>query len=404
MALYEYSARDRGGAFIESRMDATSPNALATTLAEAGITPIRIAPARARPVKAKKQFGLRWRRGWVSLDDLIVFSRQMATLTEAGLPIVGAIQGLADSARNATLRQALLDLAESLQSGRELSSAMQRHPHVFSSLFVAVVSVGENTGRLDESFLEVSRYLELELETRRRINTATRYPTMVVCAIVAAIFMLNLFVLPVFSDTFKSKGADIPWATQLLMAASDFTVAYWMHILVATGAAVVGLRTYTKTPHGRFVWHRYKLMLPIMGSIIKRATLARYARTVAMTTRSGLPVNRSLEIAMRAVDNDYIAERVGGMRRAIERGENLTRAAAGSGLFAPLIMQMMGVGEQTGTLAEMHRHIAGSYEGEVDYDLRRLSDLIEPLLIAGVGGIVLILALGVYLPMWDFGK
>ena len=123
-----------------------------------------------------------------------------------------------------------------------------------------------------------------------------------------------------------------------------------------------------------------------------------------MTAHSGLPVNRSLEIAMRAVDNDYIAGRVGRMRNAIERGENLTRAASGSGLFEPLIMQMMGVGEQTGTLAEMHRHIAGSYEGEVDYDLRRLSDMIEPLLVAGVGGIVLILALGVYLPMWDFGK
>jgi MSHA biogenesis protein MshG len=385
-------------------MDATSPDALATTLAEAGITPIHIAPARARPVKAKKKFSLRWRGGRVRLDDLIVFSRQMATLTEAGLPIVGAIQGLAESARNATLRQALLDLAESLQSGRELSSSMQRHPQVFSSLFVAVVSVGENTGRLDESFREISRYLELEQETRRRINTATRYPTLVVCAIVAAIFMLNLFVLPVFSETFKSRGTEIPWATQLLMAASDFTVAYWVHVLVAMGAAAVGLRTYTKTPHGRFVWHRYKLMLPVMGGIIKRATLARYARTVAMTAHSGLPVNRSLEIAMRAVDNDYIAERVGGMRRAIERGENLTRAAAGSGLFEPLIMQMMGVGEQTGTLAEMHRHIAGSYEGEVDYDLRRLSDLIEPLLVAAVGGIVLILALGVYLPMWDFGK
>lgn len=192
--------------------------------------------------------------------------------------------------------------------------------------------------------------------------------------------------------------------TQLLVASSQFTVANWPHILVGTAAIIVGVKTYIKTPHGKGLWDRYKLMLPIMGNIIKRSTLARYARTFAMTSKSGLGLNQTMEIVARAVDNDFVARRVTEMRQTIEHGEGVTRAAAASGLFTPLVLQMMGVGEQTGTLAEMHLNIAIAYESDVDYDLQRMNDLIEPLLIICIGGMVLVLALGIYLPMWDFGS
>ena len=404
MPLYEYTARDRGGGLQTSRMEGASPAAIAAKLDEAGMTPISIDRIQARGEEAKGSISLPRRKRAVSIDDLIMFSRQMATLTEAGLPIVGAIKGLADGARNPSFGEALDSVAEGLQSGRNLSSALGQHPKIFSTLFVSVIHVGENTGQLDESFREISRYLELERETRRRIKTATRYPTMVMVAITAAMFMLNLFVLPAFAESFERMGTELPWMTQLLVASSKFTVSNWPHILVGTAATIVGFRTYIKAPHGKALWDRYKLMLPIMGSIIKRSTLARYARTFAMTSQSGLGLNKTLEIVARAVDNDFVGRRITAMRKVIERGEGITRAAAATGLFSPLVLQMMGVGEQTGTLAEMHRHIAGAYEGDVDYDLQRMSDLIEPLLIVGVGGMVLVLALGIYLPMWEFGS
>ncbi len=403
MPLYEYTARDGGGGLQNSRMEGTSPKAVAAKLDEAGMTPISIEAIPQPGEVAKGNIRLPRRNKAISVDDLIGFSRQMATLTKAGLPLVSAIKGLADGARNREFGRALESVAEALQAGRNLSSALGQHPKIFSTLFMSVVHVGENTGQLDEAFLEVSRYLEQERETGRRIKSATRYPTMVIVAITAAMFLLNLFVLPSFAQTFESMGKELPLMTQLLVASSQFTVANWPHILVGMTATIVGFKTYIKTPHGKALWDRYKLLLPIMGNIIRRSTLARYARTFAMTSKSGLGLNQTMEIVARAVDNDFVARCVTEMRKTIERGEGVTRAAAASGLFSPLVLQMMGVGEQTGTLAEMHLHIAGAYEGDVDYDLQRMNDLIEPLLIVCVGGMVLVLALGIYLPMWDFG-
>ncbi len=404
MPLYEYTARDGGGGLQNSRMEGPSPKAIAAKLDESGMTPISIEVI-AQPSEGKKgEIRLPRRKQAVSLEDLIGFSRQMATLTQAGLPIVSAIKGLADGARNRDFGVALESVAEALQSGRNLSSALGQHPKIFSTLFMSVIHVGENTGQLDEAFLEISRYLQQELETSRRIKSATRYPTMVVIAITAAMFLLNLFVLPSFAQTFESMGKELPLMTQLLVAGSQFTVANWPHILVGTMATIVGFKSYIKTPHGKALWDRYKLLLPIMGNIIRRSTLARYARTFAMTSKSGLGLNQTMEIVARAVDNDFVGRCVTEMRKTIERGEGVTRAAAASGLFSPLVLQMMGVGEQTGTLAEMHVNIAEAYEGDVDFDLQRMSDLIEPLLIVCVGGMVLVLALGIYLPMWDFGS
>ncbi len=404
MPLYEYTARDGAGGLQQSRMEGPSPKAVAAKLDESGMTPISIEAIALPDEVVKGNIRLPRRKQAVSIDDLIGFSRQMATLTMAGLPIVSAIKGLADGARNRDFGRALENVAEALQSGRNLSSALGQHPKIFSTLFMSVVHVGENTGQLDEAFLEISRYLEQERDTSRRIKSATRYPTMVLIAITAAMFLMNLFVLPSFANTFESMGKELPLMTQLLVASSAFTVANWPHILVGMASTVLGFKTYIKTPHGKALWDRHKLSLPIMGNIIKRSTLARYARTFAMTSKSGLGVNQTMEIVARAVDNDYVAHCVTEMRKTIERGEGVTRAAAASGLFSPLMLQMMGVGEQTGTLAEMHLNIAAAYEGDVDFDLQRMNELIEPLLIVCVGGMVLVLALGIYLPMWDFGS
>lgn len=403
MALFGYTARSREGLFIEDRIEASSADAVATRLALQGVSPIKIYPVRLR-FDVLAELRARFVEQRVPLEELIGFCRQMHALARAGIPILRAMSGLAEHARNRTLAIALADIGESLKSGRELSASFQRYPRIFPALFSSVIQVGENTGRLDSSFEQLIRYLELERETRRRISAATRYPMLVVGAVLCALIVINIFVVPVFSQSLLAFGVALPWPTRLMIASSNAFVQLWPWLLAAAVAAVAAVRHQLASPAGRLAWDRWKLALPVFGPIIRRATVARYARAFAMTFDAGLPILHALDVAARSADNAWIAERVLTMRQQIERGETLTRAAGGTGLFEPLFLQMIAVGEETGVLADMHVDIAVSYEGEVDYDLRRMSELLEPLLIVVVGGVVLLLALAVYLPLWNLSS
>ncbi len=400
MPRFAYVARSREGHLVEDELEASSAEAVATQLGQAGVIPIRISPAR-QTLDVMGALRRWFTEERVTLEELFAFCRNMHVLVRAGVPIVRAIMGLAETARNPALGRALHDVVDALRGGHTLSAALARHPHVFSTLFASVVQVGENTGRLDEAFDQLGRHLDLERETRRRIGTATRYPLMVIGAVGMALGVINVFVIPVFADTFKSFGTELPWATQILIAMSDLFVHGWPWLVVAAGAAVVGFRQWVATESGRCDWDRWKLRTPVIGAILLRALLGRYARGFAMTFRAGLPILQTLEVVARSVDNAWIAGKVREMCRQIERGEPLGRSSAGMGLFSPLVLQMIAVGEETGNLGEMHQEIALAYEAEVEYDLRRLSDLMEPLLLVGVGGVVLLLALGVYLPLWS---
>jgi MSHA biogenesis protein MshG len=400
MATFEYRARNRAGVLIRSKVDAESAYSVASQLVEAGITPVRIHRVHEHPGSRGSLFG-RLVKDRVTLDDLIVLSRQLFTLTHSGVPIIRGITSLTESTRNPTLSKSLADVAESLRSGRELSDSLRRHPKIFSPLFVSVVEVGENTGQLDDAFAQMAEYLELDRETRRRIKSATRYPIFVCLAVVIAMVILNLFVIPAFAKVFANFNAELPWATRFLIETSAFTVAYWHYLLALAAAGVLAAKVWLMTDAGEYFWDRLKLQIPAVGSIIERSTLSRYARSVSMTWSAGMPAVEALNVVARAANNSFISERLLRMRAAIERGESFTRAATVCGIFTPLILEMIAVGEETGRLADLHKDIADSYEAEVDYDLKRLSDAIEPLLIIGMGAVVLILALGVYLPMWD---
>jgi len=278
---------------------------------------------------------------------------------------------------------------------------MTAFPKIFSHLYVSMIQVGENTGRLDESFLQISEYLELEKGTRDRIKAALRYPVIVIVAIAAAIAVINLFVIPAFAKVYSGLNAELPWATKVLIATSNFTVANWPFILAGLIFIYAGIVMYIRTDNGRYKWDKYKLRLPIIGSIINRSLLARFSRSFAMATRAGVPLIQTMTVVSRAADNSYISERILDMRNGIERGDTLTRTAAATNLFTPLVLQMMSVGEETGAVDDLLQEVAEYYEREVDYDLKNLSAAIEPILIVAIGIMVFILALGVFLPMWD---
>ena len=403
MARYQYKARNNRGDAVEGELEAGSMDAVASQLLSNGNTPVDIREAAERRdvlEDLKRRLGARQ----PTADDLILYCRQMYTLTRAGVPIVRAITGLAETSRNPVLGETLHEIRGELEAGRELSGAMSRFPHIFSSIMVSMVKVGESTGQLDEGFLRLAEHLEMEKDTRDRIMTAIRYPLFVVFAISAAIAVINVWVIPAFAKVFEGMNTELPWQTKLLIAISDFTVEFWPVLLGGIALLVFGVRYYVNTDDGRYRWDKLKLQLPLVGDIILRATLARFSRSFAMTTRSGVPLIQALTVVSRAVGNTYVSEAVQGMRNGIERGDTLTRTAGASGLFTPLVLQMMSVGEETGAVDDMLDEVGGFYEREVDHDLKNLSSAIEPILIVAVGVLVLILALGVFLPMWNLTK
>lgn len=403
MPVFAYKARNSRGDAVKGEIEAASADVVATQLMNSGITPLDITES-----QAKKDFlgDLKIQLGTQNptLDDLILFCRQMYTLNKAGVPIIRGITGLQESTRNVVLSEALKNILLELESGRELSSAMAQQGEIFSSLMISMVRVGENTGKLEEAFLQLSAYLELERDTRNRIKSAMRYPMFVIVAISLAIGIVNVFVIPAFAGVFKGMNMELPWQTQALIGLSDFTVAYWPYMLGMIVIAVFSFNNYIKTTSGKYRWDKAKLHFPIVGSIINRALLARFARTFAMATKSGVPLIQALGVVAKAVDNDYVAEKILSMRNGIERGDSLTRTAVATGLFTPLVLQMLNVGEETGAVDDMLNEVADFYEREVDFELKGLAAAIEPILIVFVGILVLILALGVFLPMWDMTK
>ena len=400
MPIFQYKARNAQGEAIDGQVEAISMDAVAGQLLSSGITPIEIHPQKqANDLLKKIDYWIRARKP--KLEDLIFFSRQLYTLMKAGVPIIRALNGLSENITNPVLAQTLKEVVISLESGRDLSGALAKHPQIFNHLFISMVQVGESTGQLDNAMLKLSEYLEREKDTRDKIKQAMRYPFIVIGAIAAAIIIINIFVIPKFAGIFAKFGADLPWQTKLLMSTSSFMTNYWPHMLVLFTGLLFWIRHYVATDKGRLNWDKLKIRLPVVGIILYEALMARFATSFALTIRSGVPLIQSLNVVSHAVDNMYVGSKIQHMRNGIEKGDNLTRTAASSKMFTPLTLQMMQVGEETGAVDEMLENVALYYDREVDFKLKNLSSAIEPILIVAVGGMVFLLALGVFLPLWE---
>lgn len=400
MPTYEYKGRNQRGEAVNGRLEASSQDAVATQLFNTGVIPVDIFEANASKdvVGALKiQFG----EQKVGFDALALLCRQMYTLLKAGVPILQALKGLRESTTNPTLGRALGDLSDTLDAGQDLTAGFKRHPKIFPKLFISLVQVGETTGSLDRAFLQLATYLEREKDTRDRIKSALRYPMMVLGAIVVAMFIINIFVIPAFAKVYAGFKVELPLVTKILLATSNFFVAYWPHMLIGLLATGLGFRAYIRTEAGRYKWDRFKLRIPVAGSIVYRATLGRFARAFAITTKAGVPIIQGMTVISRAVDNAFVSSRILQMRDGIERGETIARTAQATEMFPSLVVQMIAVGEDTGSIDDLMVDVAEYYEREVEHALKNISGSIEPILITVIGVMVLILALGVFLPMWD---
>lgn len=405
MATFAYRGRNGAGEIVQGSMEGAAAGTVADQLVASGVTPVEI---RAVEVAADKTGngagGLQLFPQKVEHMDVLLFSRQIHTLLRAGVPIMRALAGLQESSTNPAMRELLQDVRESLDSGRELSLSLARHPKVFSAFYLSMVRVGEMTGRLEEVFIRLFDHLSFERFMQEQVKSALRYPSFVVAAMGIAIVIVNIFVIPAFANVFKGLGAELPLMTRLLIGFSDFMVHWWHAMLLGVVGAFLGFKAWLRTSGGRYIWDQRKLSIPIAGKIIRKATLARFAASFALASRSGVPIIQALTNVSETVDNAYISHKVEKMRDGVERGESILRTSISAGVFTPVVLQMIAVGEESGALDDMMKEIADMYQSEVEYELKTLAQQIEPILIVALGIMVLILALGIFLPLWDLGK
>lgn len=400
MASFSYIGRSSDGQRLTGSYEAANAESVASRLAERGIIPLEIHPEEEKQSfidSLNETLGLER----VEQQEIIMFARQMYTISRSGIPLIKAIRGLASTTKQRSLEKVLLSIVEQLESGSSLANALRRHPSVFDNMFVSMVDAGENSGQLEQTFKQIAEYIQQDIDNRKRVSAALRYPSFVVIALSIAIAVVNIKVIPAFAEMYAKFNAQLPWSTKLLIGMSDIFVHYWPHMLAVLAGLVLILRQHLKTDVGKRQWGRLKLRLPIIGSIIQQASMARYARGLALMLRSGVPINQSLGLVAAAMDNLFLSEQVLQIRRSVERGDSLLQAHGGVGIFTPLVLQMIAVGEESGRVEELLDEVALFYEEEVDYDLKRLSAKIEPIMIVVMAAFVMVLALGIFLPMWD---
>ncbi|CAH1557404.1 type II secretion system F family protein [Vibrio rotiferianus] len=398
MPTFSYQGRTLTGSATKGKIDAVNEEAAAEALMNKGVIPLNI---QLRKESNASSFSLsKLLVPAIPLEVIILFCRQLFSLTKAGVPLLRSMRGLLQNCENQQLKDALEDVVSELSNGRGLSAAMQPHSKVFSPLFVSMINVGENTGRLDQALLQLANYYEQELETRKRIKAAMRYPTFVIVFITIAMFILNIFVIPEFAGMFTRFGVELPLPTRVLIATSNFFVHYWGLLLVLMIGAFLLFRAWIATADGREKFDKFRLRVPIVGDIVNRAQLSRFSRTFSLMLKSGVPLNQSLALAGEALGNKFLENRIIEMKSSIEAGSTISVTAVNSKIFTPLVIQMIAVGEETGRIDELLLEVADFYDREVDYDLKTLTARIEPLLLVIVAGMVMVLALGIFLPMW----
>lgn len=403
MPRFQYQGRNKAGKQLVGIVDGINESAVAIELIREGTTPISIEPYVVKEPAFEKLI-LFLNLDAPSVQDLSFLTRQMHSLVKAGVPIVRAVHVVQESCKNYKLKVALSDVIATLESGQSLGSALRKHPLIFPTLMTALVNVGENTGSLEEVFKQLSVHFERDIRTRNQVKAALRYPIIVVIVISLAIVVINILVIPAFAKFFTQFHSTLPLPTRILISISNFFVHYWGLMLAALVGIIFGINAYVRTTKGRRQWDILKLKIPLIGDILQRAMLARFARSFALSMRTGVPLLESIGMIARSTDNVYVSEQILTMRTTIEHGESLAISASKSEMFTPLVLQMLGIGEETGEIDKLLDEVADYYEQEVDYDVKKLGDAIEPILIIIIGGMVLLLALGIFLPMWDIWK
>jgi type IV pilus assembly protein PilC len=394
---YKYKVRDRSGHIITGTLVADNEALVLQRLREQGYTPLEVD-------KEKKGFNVQLTPKKVKLKELAVFSRQFATMVNSGLPILRALAILAEQTANSELARVLTAARTDVEQGLSLSQALAKHPKVFNDLYLSMVKAGETGGSLDTTLIRLAELLEKEVKLRGKIKSAMTYPIAVVALVVLIMSAMLLFVVPQFESIYGSLGGSLPMPTRVLLALSKFAKSAWWMIVGGAFAFRFFFKRWKKTPQGRLAVDGMKLRVPVFGSLFHRTALARFASTLSMLLRAGVPILQALDIVAETVNNKVIAKAVTDVQASVREGESMAKPLAKHRVFPPMVVQMIAVGEETGQVDTMLEKVADFYEQEVEAAVDALTSLIEPLLIAVIGGCVGAAVVALYMPMFNIIK
>jgi type IV pilus assembly protein PilC len=370
-----------------------------TQLDAMGYIPVSAKETGSKSSTSVDDFLLRFRR--VKFDDLIFFTRQLRTVVRSGIPIVTGLRALAEQTTNERLQKAIGIVAQDIDKGFSFSDALARHKGIFSEIYVSMVRSGETSGSLEEVLDRLSALLEFQMKTKETIKSAMRYPIFVVSTLVGAFIILVNVVVPKFAPLFRSAKIALPLPTQILLLINDIFQKYLgLSFLVLLGL-IVAFFVYKRTETGKYTIDVLKLKAPLVGQIILKTSMSRFAFTLENLVSSGIPIMRTLDIVSRTVGNEFVAKKVMEISANIEKGKGISRPMKDAKIFPPLVIHLISTGEETGSLEDMLREISMHYDREVTYTVNRLSAYIEPILTVGLAGMVLFLALAIFMPWWN---
>jgi len=392
MPTFAYTFRDSMGTVRSGTSEAESAEILRKRLQEQGFTVTEV-----RQIRAQRPGG-----GWgrVKLSDLAIFCRQFSTMQDAGVSIVRSLDVLAQQTQSPKLRRILVDIQAEVEAGQTLSKAMSKYPNVFSNLFIGLIRAGEVGGVLEESLQRLAAFLEADVALRRKVRAAMVYPAIVVIVALVVVIGLVTFILPKFFDVYKDlRIKEFPVMTRMLMDFSNFLTSRWYVMIAVVVLVVIAFRMFVRTRIGRRLYDRLKLKLPVFGPLNHKIALARFSRTLSTLLSSGVPILQALETVAGTVANEIIAEAVMEARARIREGDRIGPPLEKSGMFPPMVVHMISIGEESGALDQMLSKVADFYESEVESTLQSLTSAIEPVLIVLLGGMVGFIVISLLLPL-----
>lgn len=397
MPIFAYTARETAsGREIRNTVEAGTEQAAIAALLNRNLLVVDIREKIAKRGQTKG--------GKVALADLVVFTRQLATMIDAGIAIVQCLQALAEQTSNKIMRDTIRDICTRVESGESFSEALTKHPKAFNRLYVSMVSAGEKGGLLSEILGRLATYLENTERLRKKVKTALMYPTVVtIVAIVITIFLL-VRVIPTFKEVYSGFGAKLPGPTQVMINLSEFVKHYLIYLIVVAGFGVWGWLAFIKTKKGRDFWDKQRIKLPVFGSIAHKICLARFTRTLASLVRSGVPILEVLQIVSQTVGNTVMERAIKTSSTDIERGEGISNALAKHPVFPTMIVRMMSAGEQTGNIDSMLERVSDFLDEEIETTLSGLMSLIEPLLIVFLGLVIGSMVVCMFLPIFNLAN
>jgi type II secretory pathway component PulF len=401
MPIFRYKVRDRDGGIVSGTLEGTDVATIVERLDTLGYLPITIEEIKGARLAAASGMETWLRNAMaqkVKPTDIINFTRQFVTLHKAGLPMLSAVGALQNQTRNKTLVNALDMIRKDLMGGASLSAAMAKFPNIFNELYVNSVWAGETGGVLDDILTRLCELLEHERKMKSEVMSALRYPIMVVCAFGGAVLILTTFVLPKFMDMIAKVGAKTPLPTKILMMVTGFMGRYWGILFLLIGGVAALFYLFIRTKDGRLWWDRYKLKMPLFGDIVFKMTLSRFSRMFETLDRTGLPILRSLNLVSKTTGNAYVGVAIEKLAESVRRGRGLAAPMRESGVFPPMVVQMVATGEESGALDDMLRQVSDYYDTEVEYAVKNLTAMIEPILILFLGAGVVFLIIAILAP------